>query len=1177
MSQWHNIPLQGRSLIEASAGTGKTWTISALYLRLLIQTEFRPRQILVATFSDAAAEELRERIRSTLDAAIEQIRRGEFFADSPLRDLLGGLDVADYPPQLLLRLQLAAQELDLAPIGTLHSVCKRILSEHALDTGSPLNWDQLIDERALHEAVCLDLWRELIHGQVCSVKQRRQLLSDGLDKFKSALRALAQRDSNPKAPLPGRVEDCARLEQAEYAPALRALAAAEGVFKLANSAVRGELCKLADLLESDESAAPNNPASEFKNLLAGDIDAEPLSKQIRPEARDRLANDANFDFALRAAAVLAHAARSLRGSALAELLPRYRQRRQIALQRSEGFTYQLLIDRVEQALGRPEQGRELADQLFARWPIAMVDEFQDTDAKQYAILDRLYRSAAGEVRGSLMMIGDPKQAIYGFRGGDLLTYQRAASETQQRMHLDTNFRASAPYVQAINALYAAADDGFGMLSLAFHPVKPSTRREGKPYCQTATLVDRPLKLHVLGGEALPTTVAERQRWALSAAAEQIVALLDDDEHRVADQRLHAGQFAVLLPTNDQVAAMREELRRRGVPCAGAGRSDVFATAWAEALQLLLWAWLHPGDSGALRACLMSPLFGFDYAALCQLEQTPDQLSDHAERFADAARRWQRNGVLAALIPSIEQQAARLLAEPERGERALTDLRHLGELLAEAELQGCHGEALWRWLADQRARVEEEPGEDRQLRVESDRQRVTLLTLHASKGLEFDFVLLPLMFAHGGRNIDLPSAPDPNSGQLRIDLGSEDYSESCAWAAAENQRERLRLLYVALTRAVYRCDVWLIDPAAPARTRTRPTDPERSALDRLLAPLLAQQPRPTLAGVEWLPASAEPGCTRLASKGDAARPAAQAREPLPTLRPLQRQLSFSSLAHAGPNETRHAEDETDSAAATSPPLEQEPEHPLLQAMAGLRGTQFGNALHGMLENRELGLPFAAQGGLIRDQLRAFGLPTAAATPAWVSRIGERLDQALNTPLLPDLTLADLDADTQQAELDFRIALGGLSLRRLREVCERYADARLLPKHWRDEQLQGLLVGKIDLVFAHRGALHVLDYKSNFLGLRLSDYQGDALNQAMDHSAYRFQALLYCVAVHRYLAQRQRNYEPDRHLGEACYLFLRAFGLSADLPELGLWRHRFDPRLIAAVDTVLADEELTVDAA
>ena len=480
MSDWRTIELSGRTLIEASAGTGKTWTISALYLRLLLQTEHRPQHILVATFSEAAAEELRERIRSAIESAIEQLAGPPMACPDPLQAFVDQQARGD--PQARIRLQLAVQELDQAPIGTLHGICKRILSEHALDTGAPLNWQRLVDERELHEEICLDLWRELMAGSDWPALQRRQLLAEGLDDFRKHLWTLAGSHGEPRPPSPQALAECDLLGQIERAAQLRQLADEQDWFARQGAALQGELRALAELIEAPLEKFPPNPASRFKHLLGvGDPEADGLSTQIDPAQRTALGADPRFQFALRASAALAHAARSLRGAGLARLLPRYRQRYRQTLQRQEGFTYQWLIDQVHDALDlhpdiQPAE-QPLADRLFRRWPLAMIDEFQDTDAKQYAILERIYRQRSATddgiarrnaaPRGSLLLIGDPKQAIYGFRGGDLATYQRAAADASQTLSLDTNYRASRPMVQALNALYSAAGAGFAGAGFAY--------------------------------------------------------------------------------------------------------------------------------------------------------------------------------------------------------------------------------------------------------------------------------------------------------------------------------------------------------------------------------------------------------------------------------------------------------------------------------------------------------------------------------------------------------------------------------------------------------------------------------------------------------------------------------------------------------------------------------------
>ena len=769
------------------------------------------------------------------------------------------------------------------------------------------------------------------------------------------------------------------------------------------------------------------------------------------------------------------------------------------------------------------------------------------------------------------MVGDPKQAIYRFRGGDIHTYRRAAAAATQRLDLATNHRSSRAMVAALNAFYAAAGDGFAIPGDAsdpawfgYHPVLASDRRDATPATENGAPVAAPLHIHLLPTGDTPKQLDPRREAALDACAERIAAVLASGEHRIGARPLVAGDIAVLLPTNRHIRALRERLRRRGVPCTGSGRSNVFSTRWAESLQLLLWAWQHPADAGALRAALLSPLFARSFAEVVALRQQPVRWNAWLERFAADARRWREGGLLAALAAVFDSETPRLLADAEAGERALTDLRHLGELLAGAEAEGRHGDGLVAWLARQRRDAESEQAEERQLRVESDAARVQLLTLHASKGLEYPWVMLPLLWDQTGCDDEFPAVHDAQHGVKAIDLGSPDWAQARAEAAIEDQRERLRLVYVALTRAIHRCDVWAMDPrrAAGGRSAAPLEDPARSALDRLLDtihPRWAGTP-PPLTGVAWV--SGWPcGDSRLAA-GDSVTLAA-----LPAPPALQHTpdslVSFSSLTHGPRSEPQRAEDEPIDAEAVDDTAVDDTPHPELLAWESLRGTTVGNALHALLERRDTTRRFAAQRPLVEATLAEFGIDETGLAV----RVIRRLDAVLDCELAPGLHLGALPAAAQRVEMDFRLPLPNLSLGALREACTRHGDARLWPAQITPRRLQGLLNGKIDLVFAHDGRLHVLDYKSNRLGLRVADYAAAPLAQAMDRSAYRFQALLYTVAVHRYLRQRRRDYDPQRHLGDAWYLFLRGLGLA---PGAGLWRQRFPLALIEAVDAVFAGE-------
>jgi exodeoxyribonuclease V beta subunit len=439
------------------------------------------------------------------------------------------------------------------------------------------------------------------------------------------------------------------------------------------------------------------------------------------------------------------------------------------------------------------------------------------------------------------------------------------------------------------------------------------------------------------------------------------------------------------------------------------------------------------------------------------------------------------------------------------------------------------------------------------------------------------VFLPLMWDHTrNANDTLPVIDEPLCGQRVIGFGKA----AKAQYDHEGQDERFRVLYVALTRAVHACHVYVLPPDRPARANSdKPaTDPERAPLDVAIERLLAAQ----AAGLDLAKAAPQLGwCTdgwpwrahRLAPDAVEEGERVPHREPPP--HPDARVYSFSNLirgTHEGTLEDAAASDEAPAADAAAealdamlPAAEPAPPHPELQALAAIRGADIGNALHAMFEHRTIGEPMGRQLGLIDRELRDAGVPLdERERPALIERIAQRLQANLEAELLPGLHLGSVPPQRQLAEMEFHYLLDGATVAALREACTRHGEPTLVP-FTAVNQLRGRMTGKIDLILEHDGRFHVLDYKSNYLGDRLDGYTPDALRVAMDDHQYRFQALLYTVAVDRMLRQRLPGYRRQQHLGEAIYLFVRAVGLA---PQAGIWRHRFDDALVEAADAALA---------
>lgn len=1175
-ADWTVLPLDpgGRSLIEASAGTGKTWTISVLYLRLLLEQRLSPKQIVVTTFTDAAAQELRERIRERLLWAARLADGSAPAALQPtadeawLRARWSG-DAAAARADLH-RLRLALAELDLAPIGTLHGLCRRILADFPFECGVPFELGEFVDAAGLRNELLDDLWRCLTQTDTDLSVEDRAAWSLGRKRLAQYLGLLM---APGVSVAPAAAEDVAGFMQARSAARIREWIASTQ-FTRANSALRSRLVELADFIDAGD--ADVEAGAKLADGLAKVLD-DPLSRHLKPEALASGDHAAILELAREAARCLpAFVVAPLQRALAAYQARLYRQARE-RLAASGQLTFDELIARVHDALQAP--GNVLAARLFEAWPVALVDEFQDTDAQQYGILDRIYRDDGGALRGRLVMIGDPKQAIYRFRGGDIDAYLAARHSATDAMALGVNFRSAHAFVAALNEWHAQA--GAVLSTDPSHEIRyvpmRANGRDDAPYTIDGKARETPLCFHYRADAA--ESQPERRQAALEACANQIVDLLSGG-HRIGARGLQPGDIAVLLPSHGDIAELRALLQARDVPCVTSSRNDVFESDWARELRIVLHAALHPRDDAAARAALATRLGGRSWNELRALVADPDAWQRETALFRELDATWRSRGVLAVVRAVIERASTRLFARADR-ERVLTDLRHLGELL-QAQSEALPGrDLLLAWLRDQRkSRGGDGAGEERQLRIESDAARVTLTTLHASKGLEFNVVMLPLMWANVGRSDEIPLLHDHASGRRVVAFDAE----SAERHAREGQDERFRLLYVALTRARHACHVYALDPARPKQKNAKEAekDPCRSALDAMVERLRQGGQVQAMPHVLW---SEQPWAwpqRRWAAAGSEAEAPREARRE-PAAAPFEFRYSFSALARHGAQagaieEDRPAGDEgvVENALASSDvlpfPTADEAEHAGLAWLAPIAGTEFGNAVHEIFERRRIGVPMAQQPPLIRRALRDAHVRLRERSPdELVPHLAGRLQQVLDTPLLPRrdpaLTLGALPAHALRAEMEFDFVLDAVSLRDLRKACDFVPGASV-------QELRGLMNGKIDLVLEHAGRLHVLDYKTNRLGdgRRLSAYAPERLDAAMDESHYRFQALLYTVAVDRYLRQRVPRYRRGEHLGETIYLFVRAVGIAPDAaPLAGIWAHRFDDRLLDAVDRVFGGRD------
>lgn len=1178
---WLELSLsdQRRSLIEASAGTGKTWTIAVLYLRLLLERGLSPKKIVVATFTEPAAQELRERIRTRIQ---EALRWGSDMAMVPDQEREDPAFVwlnqrwasaeGDQRQDVKL-LNLALAELDSGPIGTLHSICQRILKDFPFETGSPFKPGTLSSGNDLLAECALDLVR---------IENQEAQADDTLPSFKTLLKDLNVL-LRPSVSVPDLDPAEIRLQIPQDAgQRLREFSQGDDKYTKTGggkpeSKLKNALMNLADWCDSKTDTLPDASLGHLKDLEA----------RLLPEAWQALRHGADIQLVNE---ILAHYQKVQAAPTFQRLAARQRLARGMFEERlvaRNQLTFDSLITR---AYATVTGNAALAALLCETWPVAMIDEFQDTDAFQYGVLDAIYRNPQGAIRGHLVMIGDPKQAIYGFRGGDIETYTRAANSATDLLVLDTNRRSDPLLVQAFNQFYARAGvqlSGTDDHAIRYHEVKWVDPKY--TFQVNGETPAQPFTIHYL--DTVSDKSPERRARALDACANQIAQMLDDGARSIDGNPLQPGDIAVLLPGHKDVGYLRDALADLAVPSVGGGRASVFSGPWAEALQTYLYAVQHPHAISAVSAALATRLGGMDFSDLQALREDAVAQSNVTRQFEHLNKVWASSGVLALVTEILSASAARLLACRD-GERAMTDLRHLGELLQVAEEERHGASQVLAWLSQQRdlAGTADEQ-EASQLRMESDAHRVKLMTLHASKGLEFPVVFLPLMWAHEERNETYPLVKDEHFGR-KIGIGSAEKTAS----RKELQDERFRVLYVALTRAQHECHVYALPPGriAHAKANSPKTGFARSALDISIERLIE-----TGGGTEELARGVVPlGWSEGWPWSAPDRQLAEAVEevervalPMPNRMPVYERLhSFSSLSqhrYSAQEESSAADEETEvdaeeamAAAPEDAPVESDTEeagdavlapHPVLKRLSRIKGADFGNALHQVFEERQVGQPINAQLALIDQALLRHGVHLAdIPRDEVIAAIAERVGAALDADLGDGLRLGELSPRALRAEMAFHYSIDGVQVAALRRVCE--ANHIAFPGKT-STRLYGLMHGKIDLVLEHAGRFHVLDYKGNQLGDRetggtLSDYAGADLDRVMSHHFYELQALFYTVAVDRMLRARVPGYVREQHLGETIYFFVRAAGLASGA---GVWRKRFDDSLLDAVDNILAGRQ------
>ena len=1178
-------PLHHLYLIEASAGTGKTYTIANLYLRHILAGQ-RVSQLLVVTFTNAATDELRGRIRTKLYTALRCLESGCLdkaagLADDPFsRQILK--NVTQNTPQkqqAKAYLELAVHSMDEAAIFTIHGFCQRALKEFAFLSGQSFNLELNNNEDELLLPIAKDWWRRSLYAaDGLRYQVAKTAWKNDIEVFYRQIKSLLDRDITLASSQTAANQKDITVQFTELAQAF--LSSKDEIQTLLREASclgkRGQyqqkrlsnnIAAVTTWFECASSLEPPKQLHYFgqKYLLSqlkkgadgSQLLQHPLFEQVQNycDAYPKIFQNTLIQL-------------------IDEALQFFKTQGQAIKTETQVLSFNDLLTQLHNAL-RAESGAALRQVLRERYPIAMIDEFQDTDPIQYGIFKQLY---VGQPQQTLYMIGDPKQAIYSFRGGDIYTYLQAKKDVTEHhgtiYTLIYNWRSTPAMLTAVNTIFQHAKQPFLHKDIQFQAITaPAEKTEhkmlrinGKPVTPLSIWLTADAEAKGRSKSvALSKDIARQQiDTAITHYIAALLTLSKTGQVQLGDHNLKPSDIAILVPTHKDAERLREKLSALGVASSTMGKKTVFESPEASILRQLLYAIRHPNDRALLRQALASPLLTYAYHEIYQKCNHEAAWFAWMERFHSLYLQWQAEGFMSMFLSLLAQlNCTYALAQQSDTDRMMSNLLQLGELLQYASKQHSSIDALLTWF-DEKCFTPALGGENAELRLESDADTVKLSTLYASKGLEYGMVFLPYLWDLHNVSKKTPIFYHNEEQKLRADMGSPAFEEHLRLADYERLAEQCRLIYVALTRSVACCHLVWGNIGKPPNNGCA----DNSALGYLLH---GQQTAASLKNIQvssldkatWTQAQIKVDLAKLLPSASQSLHIAALEQlnisihaDTPAKHSMAAIKNISSIVNASlPEET---------VSASVSPLKSKTlqrslaNHWRIASFSSLSKNIYHNRLYIEAINQDVILNFPAgkRTGLYLHRLFEC-LDFQADLTTQVAQLNQRLlpryglsleehdvntqhwvSQVVHTPLdQTGLRLLDIPAHKRLNEMEFHFSTNShkVNMQRLNQLLQQNSVQPL--QIITQSNFQGLVNGIIDLIFEYQGRYYLVDYKSNYLGNRLEDYQHETMQTEINTRRYDLQYMLYSLALHRFLQTRQLDYDYKTHFGGVYYLYLR----------------------------------------
>lgn len=1162
-------PLEGISLVEAGAGTGKTYNIVGLYIRVLLEKKLMPRNILVLTYTEAATSELKTRLRRKLSETIKVLKGGDS-EDPFLNELIvkyGSADV-DF-------LEQALYSFDESSVSTIHGFCQKILKEESIRFNLPHDFEILADDFDLFQQQTDRFWREFV--------------SHSESTFEKAVINLIYEKGYTPDRLSGIVREVIAKPFTKIVPTTQNLSfygerftSLELSFLALKKAFSEEKERIVQVLEGDEvnkkkyrnakalvegfnswlnrGRTPINPYEKlllFGSFIHTEGQGLKSGKRIDPLTISPLI-DAHLEL-YKSFEDLEQAWINESVRKISEYLSEEKQKRNV-------LTYQDLLEHTYHGLTTDSS---LSEILLDKYPVALIDEFQDTDPVQYSIFSSIYNSTNTK-DSVLFMIGDPKQAIYSFRGADVHTYIKARDEAQksQRYLLKENYRSSSLLIQSVNDLFTTHSNPFFSERIEFNDaIIPNHSKPDHAILSKNNHPVIPLQFIELDWEGL--SAPEIKKNISRAVANEIIELLEGD-YNIDGKRLSSEGIAILVRTHEQALFIQDQLSIKGLKSIIKSKENVFYSQESEDLYLFLSALRNPSFEAGLRSALATELLGFKSEELHRLLEENEKWDELYNRFIELSKTWSEKG-----INNLIQQADSLFelflnyGRLANAERKLTNLFHLVELLSSVEQRNKYlPDQLLHYFKKQR---ESSSGysDEEILRLESDDELIQILTMHSSKGLEFPVVFCPYLW-EGVDTQRKPVFSFHDDEKNYIDIGtSEDVQKKNRLSyLKESLAERVRLSYVSLTRAKSACFVITGNgnnsELSPLNALFEGSEVLRKRLEDkvVLSPANYRTKHINEATnltniMRQNSSNTYSFRSSYANKEVESIELEEAPSALNVLEFQRKQInnhfrisSFSSLTHGNKEHTISEKTGAEYDKET-PDLDSDSEVVNKSPFTLPKGPKIGTLLHEIFEEVIQGEK-ALNNDLITKHLKKHQIDEE-----WNQVIFDIINGTLSYPLIDGTSLSDIPERDTLIEMEFHFPHDKLNTGNILTLIRESHSSKELPG-----SVYGYMKGFIDLIFKYDGRYYILDYKSNYLGNSLEHYSQEALRHEIEDANYDLQYHIYCVALHRMLKNTLSNYDYDKHFGGVFYLFLR--GIDQEKPGSGIFFDKPKASIISSLD-------------